>query len=301
LSDTFPVCAQRGYFHFHACITTVLSPTILAAVAHSKVFSNVVANIYDKMIKAELPLKYHVEGAARDLYPKRLKPVSHNVSAVIPPLPTDKTYLDHVHSCVAQKNVHSWKHTDACVRPGCPTCRMAKGSGFCNDTGSYLVTVKMVEGEKHFSLTVEDVPELTHDNKDRDASGGLKHCSIPPIDPRPITFELRRRKLDLESKDNAQFPPGAAPNLLYWLDCADLSNLDKEVRDVLEGIESHEQSLGDDAASQSMDVSLATFKHFVQKRNSMVTEYSEPLMAATASNQALYPIGTGHSAKTAQM
>ena len=294
---------QRGYFHFHSCVTTVLSPDILAAIAHSKVFSDLVANIYDKMIKAELPLKYHVEGAARDHYPKETKPVARNVSAVIPPLPSDPNYLDHIHTCVSLKNVHSWKHTDACVRPNCPTCRMAKGSGLCEATGSYLVTVKMLEKENHFSLAVQRVPEREPPAHDNRAPDTYNNCTLPPIEDRPICFELQRRKVPLVDKDGNSFPPGAAPDLLYWLDCAELIDdpVDKDIVEALKGIQMLEAVAYDASEQPIHDTTLPTFKHFVERRNRMVTEYVRALMAAIASNMAVYPMGTGSAAKTANM
>jgi hypothetical protein len=294
---------QRGYFHFHSCVTTVLSPDILAAIAHSKVFSDVVSTIYDKMIKAELPLKYHVEAAARDHYPSEVKPFPRNVSAVIPPVPSDPNYLDHVHSCVSLKNVHSWKHTDACVRPNCPCCRMAKGSGFCDATGSYLVTVKQLEKENHFSLTVERVPERQPPAVQADNPGGLKHCTLPGIEDRAICFELQRKKLPLVDQNGDSFPHGAAPDLLYWLECADLVDnpVDDKIVDALRGIQVIEQEASAGSREPAHDISLATFKHFLERRNRMVTEFSPPMVSATASNMALYPMGTGSSAKTANM
>ena len=293
---------QRGYFHFHACVTTVLSPDILAAIAHSKIFSDLVAKIYDKMIKAELPLKYHIEGAARELYPKLVQPLAHNVSAVIPPLPSDPNYLDHIHTCVNQKNVHSWKHTDACVRPNCPYCRMAKGSGFCDTTGSYLVTVKMKEEDTHFTLTVEPVPE--RDTPSSLAHGGnMKQCTLPSIESRAICFELQRRKINLRDRQGQTFSHGGNPDLLYWLDSADLlgSPVDDNIKKVLKDIQAMENIASENDEPCQHDISLATFKHFLERRNCMVTENCPPLVAATASNQAVYAMGTGSSAKTANM
>ena len=275
---------QRGYFHFHACVTSVLSPYILSAIAHSKVFSDVVGSIYDKMIKAELPLLVNVRGVARDMFPDTIPRPKVNLSAVVPPSPGDDNYASHVHECVDKQNVHLWKHTDSCVRPNCDCCRVAKGSGFCDETGSLEVTITTVvdhngNGER-FWLTAQRVKELPV------KEFANNECTIPPIDPRPITFELKRRQPAFRNKDGTELLPGQDPTLLDWLDNAELDGLDGSIRDHLQTCTTAEKT---------------EFKYRVGKRNSFVTEYSEPLMAAVASNMAVYPIGSGSSAKTAQM
>jgi hypothetical protein len=179
---------------------------------------------------------------------------------------------------------------------------MAKGSGLCDATGSYLVTVKMLEKDTHFCLTVEPVPERdppTASNNSHD----MKECTLPGIEPRAICFELKRRRMDLTDKNGDTFPPGGNPDLLYWLESADLQDtpLDDEIVQALKDIKMLQDNQQPGMDEGSHDISLAVFKHFLERRNRMVTEHSNPLVAATASNQALYPMGSGSSAKTANM
>jgi hypothetical protein len=183
---------------------------------------------------------------------------------------------------------------------------MAKGSGLCDDTGSYLVTVKMLRNDTHFSLTVEPVPER-EPTQLREETDGMKHCTLPPIESRAICFELKRRKLDLKDEHGTSFAHGQNPNLLYWLNCAELSEMpiDEDIVNALKDIQmlesSDSASMQDDSQGTTHDCSLATFKHMLERRNRMVTEHCEALVAATASNEAVYPMGTGSSAKTANM
>ena len=109
--------------------------------------------------------------------------------------------------------------------------------------------------------------------------------------------------LRLVDKNGDSFPHGGAPDLLYWLECADLVDnpVDKEIVDALRGIQMIEDAASDGSQLPAHDISLATFKHMVERRNRMVTEFSPALMSGTGSNMALYPMGTGSSAKTANM
>ena len=265
----------RGYLHFHAILCSVLSPALMSGLAHSPVFMDVISQIFDKMLSAELPFRCNVEASTRSLF--RMPRPPKRWSAVPPQNPNSATaeYERHVAECASRTCVHNMSHDPTCIKRGVPKCRLAKPSGAVNATGAaMLVTCMVAEGDStKLVITAERVPEPERPGEN------LADCPITPLDSRPLTFELRRRKLPMPSSDED-------PSLLDWLDSAEMDDLDPDVREKLLSITAENRRC---------------VLHTACQRNLWVSDFCPPLMAATACNQAAYVIGLGAGGKSAQM
>ena len=118
-TDMHIVC--RGSFHFHGILTGIINCFLLQSTVHSPVFRKAIADIFDSMMQATLPMSMHASYLMRRVHGDKLPPHdTTNYSAIqagsIP-------ITAHANAAAYDKNIHSSTHTDSCVSKFLPYCR----------------------------------------------------------------------------------------------------------------------------------------------------------------------------------
>ena len=116
----------RGSLHFHAPVTGVINPVLLQTILHSPIFSAAIAQVYDSIVTAELPVRLQLQYLLERNYPS-LKATSNNYACKIPTL---HDLITHAQKSAVVKNIHSATHTDSCVNKFLPYCRLLQYSQY---------------------------------------------------------------------------------------------------------------------------------------------------------------------------
>lgn len=225
-------------------------------------FAKAISQVYDSIVKAELPPSLHVKYLLERFDPKLITG-RQNYAAKHP----DAAVLsEHANMCAFHKNVHSSRHTDSCVNKYLPYCRYCKGSVLAPVSGGRLV-IPRDNGKDHiprYTFDVAPVPEPEPYSEDPFG------CPVQPIDCRPISFEIRRRRVQI-------FDAGESSDILEDFDLADC--LQSEMLNELKP-ELKEAILNLSAAQR------ASLKEEIVMHNQWTTEFVEAPMACLACNTA---------------
>ena len=248
--------------HFHAPITGVLNPYLLQTILHSPMFANAISQVYDSIVQAELPVSLHVKYLLDRFNPKLITE-RRNYAAKPPDASTLK---EHANMCAFHKNIHSSKHTDSCVNKFLPYCRYCKGSVLAPVSGGRLIIPRDNGKDQipRYTFDVAPVPEPEPYRED------LFGCPVQPIDCRPISFEIRRRKIQL-------FHTNEASDIHDDFDLADclqsdmLKELDPELKQAILNLSPAQR---------------ASLKEEITMHNQWTTEFVEAPMACLACNTA---------------
>jgi hypothetical protein len=272
----------RGSLHFHAILSGIINAYLLQSLVHSDIFMEAISDVFDSMIRTELPVLNHVEHILRQ---ERGAPLStHNSAAVTPASPKDPLYERHVYCCACATNIHLWKHLDSCVNSRVPYCRYCKPSVFARRTGPKLLCV--VDLDSAHTLATKPTkknakPKLPIKFKTiskvvpEGPPSVLRVYSqpIPPVDTRPITFEMQRRQIRLSGDFSLK-------------DCLDSEML----CDLDEALKSKIRQLNDEECEE--------LKRKIVAGNGLVTEFCPPMIGTVPANEAAYPMGLGTAAKS---
>jgi hypothetical protein len=143
-------------------------------------------------------------------------------------------------------------------------CRYCKGSVLAPVTGGRIVTPidlgkDSIPRFKFETSTIEEPPPFQE----------KKYAQpVPPIDTRPISFEIQRRPILLQ-KDTGEF--GASFDLLDCLDSPLLQDLDERFKDKIRSLSSSERE---------------SLRAEIVGHNQWVTEFVPPAMACLNCNTA---------------
>jgi hypothetical protein len=157
------------------------------------------------MVSAELDLAYHLEYIVRTEH--KMASPEMNLAFSKPRCPVTETaqYNHHANCCACACEIHLSTHVDSCVKYPCQYCRYCKPSVFAAVTGASLVEIQedpmcatdpwCAQRRKKKSMLPSNprfvyhnpVPELPF--VPVEPRGQI----VPPIDSRPIKFEIRRR------------------------------------------------------------------------------------------------------------
>ena len=292
-------CNGRGVLHFHAVVVAIINSYIIQHMVHSPILMQKLAKIIDSMVCSELPIKFHLETIMRKDY--GIPAEETNQIFVIPfsPLSEPAKFDNHVFCCACHTQIHLSTHTNSCVKYPLQYCRYCKGSVFAIKTAASLVEIidldpiddwdpqrrarrskkGMFPTEHDFKL-ISPVPEPppprppTYDNP------------IRQIDTRPITLLVKRRGPDAMKAEFDRLNDGPELSADFdMIECLDHPLL-KDVDDSIK------QRIRDLTREQRYEL-----KKRILEGNMWATEFSKPLLAASGCNEALYPMGTGTSAK----
>ena len=272
----------RGSLHFHAILSGIINAYLLQALVHSDLFMEAIADVFDSMIRAELPVLNHVEHILRQQ--RGTPPSAQNSAAVIPVSPKDPMYETHVNCCACATNIHLWKHLDSCVNSRVPYCRYCKPSVFARRTGPKLIS--LVDLDPEHTLATKPAKKNAKPKmpiKFRTVSKVVPEGPPPvlrvysqpiaPIDTRPITFEVQRRKIPLSDDFSLK-------------DCLDSEML----RCLDETLKNRIRQLSDEECEE--------LKQKIIAGNGWATEFCPPMIGTVPANEAAYPMGLGTAAKS---
>ena len=102
-----------------APITGVINPLLLQTVLHSQMFAAVIAQVYDSIVTAELPIRLQLQYLLEREYPSLKQ--SQNFACKIQ---SSQDMVSHANQSAVIKNIHSSNHTDSCVNKFLPYCRL---------------------------------------------------------------------------------------------------------------------------------------------------------------------------------
>jgi hypothetical protein len=83
-------------------------------------FAAAIAQVYDSIVKAELPIQLQLEYLLEREYPS-LKQSAQNFACKIP---SSEDMIFHANKSAVNKNIHSSTHHDSCVNKFLPYCRL---------------------------------------------------------------------------------------------------------------------------------------------------------------------------------
>lgn len=283
----------RGAMHLHAILSGIINAYLIMYLIFSDIFMKEIAEVIDSIVKAEIDISYHADHIMRQKPGAPLRPMSSAVD--LPTNPAGPKYEHHVNCCACGSQIHLSKHLDSCVNCRVPYCRYCKGSVFAFQTGPKLIslidddpehtakTQRTKAGVKpklpiKFTAIARPVPELPPPVQN------IYGQPIIPVDTRPISFEIQRRRrpdnFDLVLLDQNGVER-VNRELIKFLD----KNL--EVDDVLE------QMIIKLNQAERDELKLALLEH-----DTWTTEYCPALVGIGTGNQALYTMGSGSSAKS---
>ena len=257
--------SYRGSLHFHAPITGVLNPYLLQTILHSPMFAQAISQVYDSIVKTELPAPLHVRYLLERLDPSLITNRRNHAART----PDPSNLEEHANLCAFHKNIHSSKHTDSCVNKFLPYCRYCKGSVLSPVSGGRLVIPKDNGKDQipRYTFDVAPVPEPEPYQED------LFGCPVQPIDCRPISFEIKRRPITLlDPVDSADVPDDF--DLADCLNSEILKDLDPELKNAILKLSSAQR---------------ASLRDELINHNQWCTEWVPAPMACLACNTAGYP------------
>ena len=251
-----------------------------------------IAAVIDSIVKAEIETTYHLDNILRRKPGAPLRPMSSAID--LPTNPAERKYEHHVNCCACASQIHLSKHLDSCVNSRVQYCRYCKGSVFAFRTGPKLISLVDLDPEHtaktlskkagvkpklpiKFAAIARPVPELSPPVDD------IYGQPIQPVDTRPISFEIQRRR---------------RPNNfdLVWIDGDGVEHVNRElikfldanleVDDVLE------QMILKLDETERDELKLALLEH-----DTWTTEFCPALVGVGTGNEALYTMGSGSSAK----
>ena len=269
---------QRKTLHFHGVAIGVISPNLLGSIAHSPVLMQTVAEVFDSMICASLPLARLLEHVVSEEYKIDLQRPDFTSQA--PPVNIDQLQHEAGMTAASTKTcMHFRKHCDACVKCGRTCCRFAKPSGLVECTGMRMVSLHEDHADnldprsEHF--VVQTPVELPKHDYMRDP--------IEPLDARPIVFEMLRPASHITP------PNGSEGSRFHLKDCMN----EPEFAHVHPSIKDKIRTLTLEQSEGVMDMLLDA--------NGLVSEFNHILMSAANCNMAILPLGTAASAKASFM
>ena len=175
-------------------------------------FADAIAQVYDSIVTAELPLRLQLQYLLEREYPCLKQ--SQNFACKIP---SSQDMVSHANQSAVVKNIHSSNHTDSCVNKFLPYCRLfgiilkyntinlcrhsrvpcryCKGSVLSPVTGGCIVTP--------IDLGKDNIPRYKFETSPIPEPPPFQHktyaAPVPNIDCRAISFEIRRRSLRLQN------------------------------------------------------------------------------------------------------